>query len=349
MSLFSVEYTGKLTLDQRLQRGKKNAIDLTSAAFGMPPPLPPLPPPCGQKRQREEDSFRFLPGGFLPEDSFSTPGGKRTRRARSHNGANIARSHFYPHTVWACGKFKNVYKAYYADGGPHDKEPCVYKAFKSGDVFETEYFADDVITTCVAQGAVAAFNRLRIRSGIDNLCIEVFMNQAAVWQETKARDNGRYARLIVEPMIEGDFIKFNSNSGHSNGDELMSALSHFSYHHSQGQELLCDVQGGKYDSCYVLTDPVVMSLERKYGPTDLGEGGISNFFHHHKCSRFCKPHWQKFLGARSTIPVQEGTTMESITDARASSAGRSLAQKMLDNKIREARLQLERARSIKSE
>jgi len=34
-------------------------------------------------------------------------------------------------------------------------------------------------------------------------------------------------------MIEGDYLKFNSNSGHSNGDKLMGALSHFSYHHSQ--------------------------------------------------------------------------------------------------------------------
>jgi hypothetical protein len=328
MSLFSLEYTGKLTLDQRLQLGKKDAIDLTSAAFGMPPPPPPS---RGQKRQREEDSF-------------STPGGKRTRRARSHNGATIACSHFYPHTVWTCGKFKNVFKAYYDDGGPHDKEPCVYKVFKSGEVFEAEYFADDVNTTCVAQGAVAAFNRQRIRPGI-----EVFMNEAAVWRETEPRADGRHARLIVEPMIEGEFVKFNSNSGHSNGDELMSALSHFSYHHSEGRELLCDVQGGKYESCYVLTDPVVMSLERKYGPTDLGEGGISNFFHHHKCSRFCKQHWQKFLCAKSSIPVHEGTTMESLTDARASSSGRSLAQKMLENKVREARLALERARSIKSE
>lgn len=53
---------------------------------------------------------------------------------------------------------------------------------------------------------------------------------------------------LVEPYIE-DFEKFNSNSGWApvTGNlwsDVMQALSHFSYHNSGGQYLLCSLQGG---------------------------------------------------------------------------------------------------------
>jgi Alpha-kinase family len=83
-------------------------------------------------------------------------------------------------------------------------------------------------------------------------------------------------------MLEGEFLKFNSNSGYTNGADFMQALSHFSYHHSNGQ-FLCDLQGGHYEDVYVLTDPVIMSSgdTKTFGATDLGEEGIGNFFAHH--------------------------------------------------------------------
>ena len=91
----------------------------------------------------------------------------------------------------------------------------------------------------------------------------------------------------------------------------MQALSHFSYHHSNGECLLCDLQGGRYEDCFVLTDPVVMSRSRTYGVTDLGFAGISNFFAHHKCNRYCKASWKKVNGplVHPRIPVQMGTSM----------------------------------------
>ena len=136
-------------------------------------------------------------------------------------------------------------------------------------------------------------------------------------------------------MIEGEFIKFNSNSGHSDGDQVMAALSHFSYHHTAGQHLLCDLQGGKYADCYVLTDPVIMSLDRSYGPTDLGERGISNFLAHHRCSALCHPHWRRFLAPEATIPVREGSTMEEF---EAADAARPTQQQRLDALNRKIRL-----------
>ena len=39
--------------------------------------------------------------------------------------------------------------------------------------------------------------------------------------------------------------------------KTMQALSHYSYHFSDGQRLVCDLQGGYYGDYYILTDPVI--------------------------------------------------------------------------------------------
>merc|ERR1719502_2020314 len=112
-------------------------------------------------------------------------------------------------------------------------------------------------------------------------------------------------------MIDGEYFKFNSNTGYAAPDSAtMQALSHFSYHHTNGKYLLCDLQGGRYDGYYVLTDPVIHSKDKEFGGTDLGQDGIDNFMAHHKCGRFCNPNW-KVPPAKKLIPIFEavaGTT-----------------------------------------
>lgn len=87
-------------------------------------------------------------------------------------------------------------------------------------------------------------------------------------------------QYIVEPFIE-NFQKFNSNTGWVSKDStkwiaVMQALSHYSYHVSAGHFLLCDLQGGLFRDGAILTDPVVMSKSRKFGPTDLGISYTNN-------------------------------------------------------------------------
>eukprot|EP00801_Mesodinium_rubrum_P009977 Mrub_10020.p1 GENE.Mrub_10020~~Mrub_10020.p1 ORF type:complete len:201 (-),score=15.63 Mrub_10020:109-624(-) len=105
---------------------------------------------------------------------------------------------------------------------------------------------------------------------------------------------------MIESMIHQDYVKYNSNTGYSNGDNFMDALSHYSYHYYG--LLLCDIQGHqgyharktgaifyKYGSYYyLLTDPCIHTPERKYGLSDLGSKGISNFFYYHECNEYCK-------------------------------------------------------------
>lgn len=126
-------------------------------------------------------------------------------------------------------------------------------------------------------------------------------------------------------MLEGVFIKFNSNSGYTNGADFLQALSHFSYHHTNGKHLLCDLQGGHYQDCYILTDPVIMSTNnsKEFGAGDLGKEGIDNFFAHHKCNCLCQ-HWQKPLQARAShrIPRTQSTSLSLTLGTAKSEADR---------------------------
>jgi len=122
----------------------------------------------------------------------------------------------------------------------------------------------------------------------------VYLNEPEVWVDLTPDSAGRKSKSLIEPFIEGTYRKFNSNTAHiDNNYDTMQALSHYSYHKSDGQRLVCDLQGGYYNDYYVLTDPVVCSLSQEFGVTDLGAKGIENFFAHHQCNHRCQSHWKK--------------------------------------------------------
>lgn len=91
--------------------------------------------------------------------------------------------------------------------------------------------------------------------------------------------------------------------------QVMQALSHFSYHCSAGQFVLCDLQGGVYRDGVILTDPVILSRTQTYGPTDLGVEGMETFFARHQCGDYCRSHWQQPRIQRAHFDERKGTTM----------------------------------------
>jgi len=138
------------------------------------------------------------------------------------------------------------------------------------------------------------------------------VNRASVWTGRTADIKGE--KFLVEPYIE-HWQKWNSNTGWALRDDtwsdVMQALSHFSYHTLGGHLVLCDLQGGIYKDGAVISDPVILSRTRVYGPTDLGIDGILNFFESHQCSRFCRSSWSCPASHSSgDLPVQRGTLME---------------------------------------
>lgn len=92
------------------------------------------------------------------------------------------------------------------------------------------------------QRIIDAFDNARIIGGR-----KILLNTPEVWT---GEETGMKA--LVEPMID-NFQKFNSNTGWATitgaeWGEAMQALSHFSYHDSNRQFLLCDLQGGVYQT-----------------------------------------------------------------------------------------------------
>jgi len=203
--------------------------------------------------------------------------------------------------VYSYGTFKLVYKGSYTRG-PRKNQACVSKLFKSGSVYEDSFFATELDVISAAMNIVEKFNQEQF---IDR---HIFLNEPTVWEY---EHDGQ--RNLVEPFIK-DFQKFNSNSGWRDDDGtpwnlVMQALSHFSYHCSGGRLVLCDLQGGIYSDGAVLTDPVVLSRDSRYGPSDLGTAGIETFFARHECNQYCRSNWQMPRNLIVHFDEREGTSM----------------------------------------
>lgn len=203
------------------------------------------------------------------------------------------------------GSHKYVHKGTYTKG-KRTGEQCVVKAFKSGPVYSKVDFSEDLSCISKAREIAEAFN------AVVNPCRRVTFNDAEVWVRESQEETKEH--LLVEPMISGDYHRFNSNTGfQKDHEDIMAALSHFSYHYTGGTAVLCDLQGGRYHDKYILTDPVILSPTlNKYGPTDLGQAGIENFFSQHECNKICHDHgrqWSLPYNARQRFKVVEGSTL----------------------------------------
>eukprot|EP00415_Alexandrium_ostenfeldii_P004447 UN4447 len=202
------------------------------------------------------------------------------------------------YSVWQ-GDHRYVCKGEYVQGKRRG-QPCVFKLFKSGDVYEERFYLKDLLTVHRAAKMIDSFNTLlRVRSPF--LPDKVLLNSPGVWT---MEETGQ--KRLVEPYLDG-FVKFNSNTGEVNESfPVMQALSHFSYHISGGQCLLCDAQGQppqfQFSRTFTLTDPVICSVNKSYGPTDLGVEGMENFFYYHRCNGYCRPNWSRARGVPHFTP-----------------------------------------------
>ena len=141
--------------------------------------------------------------------------------------------------IFAEGTFKVCRRATYEDGRRRG-ETGIAKQFKQGSPYEERYFHEELNIVREAEKIVAAFNKTgvlgtkRVRVNIPTIC------QCGY---------GSGVKYLIEPFIQ-NFQKFNSNSGWADTStgaaQAMQALSHFSYHFSKREFLLCDVQGGIY-------------------------------------------------------------------------------------------------------
>lgn len=102
--------------------------------------------------------------------------------------------------------------------------------------------------------------------------------------------------IMVEPFLAGKFTKFNCNNGQVGAykDHVLQAFSHHTYHVSNGQMVLADVQGVEKEDMIILTDICILSRKSgMFGEMDLGEDGLVKFMMNHECNQYCDPKWLK--------------------------------------------------------
>jgi hypothetical protein len=135
------------------------------------------------------------------------------------------RSEFTYHALqspFASGAFRWVAKGRYTDGD-REGQACVAKWFKTGAVFDEDYFTLDIKAVDKALEIVNRFNQLDV---VDKI---VKMNVPAVWSfEDYVSDDWAGQKALCEPFIQG-YQKFNSNSGWNDDSRawarVMQALS----------------------------------------------------------------------------------------------------------------------------
>mmetsp|Transcript_28172 Transcript_28172/g.71311 ORF Transcript_28172/g.71311 Transcript_28172/m.71311 type:complete len:319 (-) Transcript_28172:321-1277(-) len=227
-----------------------------------------------------------------------------TERYADTAGEEGANAVVYKDRLFSRGAFKNVYKGLYTSGSRRGEE-CVFKKFQQNLHFRPDWFDKEVAGAQRAAGLIDRFNR----EGTAPRRVKVRINIPSVRTTTSPETT-----WLVEPFIH-NWTKFNSNTGFCKRnagevDEVMQALSHFSYHASSGQFVLSDLQGGVYRDGVILSDPIVLSREaERYGGGDLGPKGISTFFSRHHCNRFCLDSWQLPRDTNAYFAQSEGSSL----------------------------------------
>lgn len=257
------------------------------------------------QRVKTDDAGDILEGGGVLEGERSPiPNAENT--ARFNNSAKADFEEGDLDVPFESGNFKYVAKGRYIQG-LREGQLCVGKWLKEGMTFDSN-FTKDLHAVEKAANIIQAFNAGQF---IDKI---IRMNRPTVWK-LDYNEHPQWAgkRIIVEPYIE-NFQKFNSNTGWSANEtpwpKIMQALSHFSYHVTAGQCVLCDLQGGIYADGVILTDPVILSRKgRRYGVSDLGPRGISNFFAKHKCNEFCQAEWQSPNDQQDYFEARQGSSI----------------------------------------
>jgi len=119
-------------------------------------------------------------------------------------------------------------------------------------------------------------------------------------------------RVCVEPYLSGKFRKVNSNTGwfrRSSDADIGQAFSHWTWCHTGGELLVCDLQGTRTEGGWLLTDPAAHSSGDggRFGGTDLGSDGIAQFFATHVCNDMCK-HFPRPPPGAAPFPVRRSST-----------------------------------------
>lgn len=154
---------------------------------------------------------------------------------------------------------------------------CVIKLYKTIDNIQND-LKGDLTSSFIANAYAAAFNNIiKIPNKIN------FVNPLATVDTNKQV-------IVLEPFIEGQYTRFSNNFGYENKDynAYIPAFSHYTWLCSKGRLVINDIQGVFNNGKYILTDPAIQSVEKKYAGSDIGCYGLIVFLATHKHNDICK-------------------------------------------------------------
>ena len=135
-----------------------------------------------------------------------TPAGAELSHAGRYNLSERAvYSHDALDNPFSAGSFRWVARGNY-EGGSRNGQACVLKWFKTGEVFEADYFTIDIKASGKALEIVNYFNQLNV---VDKM---VKINVPAVWTFDEFSGHRSGQKALCEPFIQ-NYQKFNSNTG----------------------------------------------------------------------------------------------------------------------------------------
>ena len=200
---------------------------------------------------------------------------------------NLSGKATFSPTSFAEGRSRRSYKGTYLAPSNKKGQTCVVKEYKEKYMWaESDWDQDMVLQKKVIELA-EKFNK---ETGTSR---PIYYADCDVWKVSSRSSTGTPKLgewCLVEDYITGEWTKWNTNAGYVNpraNTVSLHAFSHWTWAHTKGDVLVCDLQGVRRDDRYILTDPVICSTGQIYGETDLGVGGMAHFFSTHSCTSFC--------------------------------------------------------------
>lgn len=137
--------------------------------------------------------------------------------------------------------------------------------------------------------------------------------------------------VLIEELIEGEFRTFIDSKGTiCQESEFLNTFVHYSYVESNGDLVLCNIEGVDGDKNVKLSTATIHSRNRTFGSRDQGEQGILNVFRNHKCNNTCKNWPTAIFGLFPTAPELSERKLGSFSSS-TSDLHINISQKFLTN------------------
>ena len=188
---------------------------------------------------------------------------------------------------FAEGRFRRAYRGKWTAPPSDAGHPCVVKELKEEYSWKpTDWDTTLKITERAKELAIPFNAEIRTNKPISFTDVHVMV----VVSNPNPHERPMLNEYVTcEDYIPGQFKKWCNNYGYIDEESSsLHAFMHWSWGHSNGEEMIADLQGVRNPHSFKLTDPVIMSLAESYGATDMGVEGMTMFFLKHRCNRFCQ-------------------------------------------------------------